>query len=118
MSATNQIQTPRTRLVTPEAIMLIRDRIVRAFHPERIILFGSMARGDVSADSDVDLLIVVPDDTDRRQARRAIGRILCDLTTPVDIVVTTPAEIAEWGHLVGTILRPALREGIVLYDRS
>lgn len=117
MSATDRIQTPRTRLVTPEAIALIRDRIVRGFHPERIILFGSMARGDTHWDSDVDLLIVMPDGIDRRQTRRAMYAVLSDRTTPVDIVVTTPAEIAEWGGIIGTVLYPALREGIVLYDR-
>jgi predicted nucleotidyltransferase len=108
---------PRIGLV-PAAVALVTDRIARAFQPERIILFGSMARGDVTPTSDLDLLIVMPDGTNHRETVAAVYDILRDLTMPTDIVVTTPAEIAEWGHLVGTILRPALREGIVLYDRS
>jgi predicted nucleotidyltransferase len=109
---------PHTGLMMPDAVALVTDRIVHAFQPERIILFGSMARGDVTPYSDLDLLIVMPDGTNHRETTAAVYDILRDLTTPTDIVVTTPAEIAEWGHLVGTILRPALREGIVLYDRS
>ncbi len=105
-------------MVMPEAVALVTDRIARAFRPERIILFGSMARGDVNPNSDLDLLIVMPDGTNHRETTVAVYDILRDLTTPTDIVVTTPTEIAEWGHLVGTILRPALREGIVVYDRS
>ncbi|MGH2353767.1 MAG: nucleotidyltransferase domain-containing protein [Chloroflexota bacterium] len=93
------------------------DRLVRRFQPVRIILFGSQARGDVGRDSDVDLLVVLPSVADRRDATVQMLRALGDLPVPVDVVVTTPDEIARRGHLVGTILRPALREGTVLYER-
>lgn len=93
------------------------ERIVREFNPEQIILFGSQARGDATGGSDVDLLVVMPDETDRRKTAAAVRRVLADLLVSKDIVVTTPDEISRLGDLVGTVLRPALREGRVLYER-
>ncbi|MBM3500020.1 MAG: nucleotidyltransferase domain-containing protein [Armatimonadetes bacterium] len=94
------------------------DRIVREFDPIRVILFGSHARGEAGRDSDVDLLVVLPKVDDQRRAAVAIRRLLADLPVAKDIVVTTPEEIAARGDLVGTILRPALREGVVVYERE
>lgn len=111
-------ETPHTPWVTPETIVQMTERIVAVAQPERVILFGSMARGDTTDGSDVDLLVVMPDGTEPRQARRTMYAALGDRTTPTDIVVTTPAEIAQWGGIIGTVLYPALRDGIVLYDRT
>jgi predicted nucleotidyltransferase len=99
-------------------LAIMTERIVRDFHPERIILFGSYARGDMRAKSDVDLLVVMPDGTDRRQAAIAIHGALSGLGVAKDVVVTTPTEVAQRGNLVGTVLYPALREGRVLYGRE
>jgi uncharacterized protein len=64
------------------------------------------------------LLVVLPEVANKRQTAVAIRCVLTDLPVPKDIVVTTPEEIARRGDLVGTVLRPALREGKVLYERS
>lgn len=102
----------------PNCIPLMVERIVRDFRPLRIILFGSHARGEATADSDVDLLVVMPELNDKRRTTVEMRRVLADLPVCKDIVVTTPEEIARRGWLVGTILRPALREGRVLYERE
>jgi uncharacterized protein len=94
------------------------DQIVREFHPLRIILFGSHARGEHSQWSDVDLLVVMPDGTDRRRSAVAMLRALSGLPVAKDIVVTTPEEISRRGDLIGTVLRPALREGRTLFERE
>jgi predicted nucleotidyltransferase len=94
------------------------DRIVREFQPEKIILFGSQARGDVHKWSDVDLLVVMPDGTNRREAAVGMIRALNDMLVAKDIIVTTPEEIVRRDHINGTVLRPALREGQVLYEKS
>ena len=94
------------------------DRIIRDFHPLRLVLFGSHARGDAHPESDVDLLVVLPQVTNKRQVTVAIRRALTDLPVCKDIVVTTPEELARRDALVGTVLRPALREGKVLYERG
>jgi predicted nucleotidyltransferase len=101
-----------------ECLTEITDIVVNEFHPERIILFGSQARGDADERSDVDLLIVMPDEVDRRQTAVAIRRAIADVPVAADVVVTTPGEIARRGDLVGTVLRPALREGEALYRRQ
>ena len=93
------------------------DRIVGAFQPSRIILFGSHARGTATEWSDVDLLVVLPNVSDKRDTAIEIRRVLGDLPVCKDIVVATPEEVARRGHLVGTVLRSALREGKVLYER-
>ncbi len=92
------------------------DRIIKHFAPLKIILFGSYARGEVTPHSDIDLLIVFPTVDNKRQKTLDILALLSDLPIPKDIVLTTPEEIEAYGHLVGTILRPALCEGKVLYE--
>jgi len=94
-------------------------RIVERFDPLKVILFGSRARGDAGSHSDVDLLVVMPDGIeDERRVTVEIRRLLRDMPVAKDVVVTTPEEIERRGDLVGTVLRPALREGKVLYERA
>lgn len=104
--------------ITPEVIAAIAGRIVALFSPLQVILFGSQARGDAHRWSDVDLLVVMPRVEDRYQCRTEIDRALRDFDVSLDVTVTTPEEIAHRGDLVGTVLRPALREGKVLYERE
>jgi predicted nucleotidyltransferase len=98
----------------PEAI----DRIAREFDPLRIILFGSWARGDARPDSDLDLLVVLPEVENKRRAAVDVMRALNELPISKDVVITTPREIAERGNVIGLVLRPALEEGIVVYERD
>ena len=105
-------------MTTVDLIQTITDRIVRDFHPLRLILFGSHARRDARPDSDVDLLVVLSQVANKRLVAVEIRRALADLPVCKDIVVTTPEEIARRGDLIGTVLRPALREGKVLYERN
>ena len=100
------------------AIPIMVQRIAEAFRPLRIVLFGSHARGTAHAGSDVDLLVVCGVAENKRRLAIEMGRLLRDLPVGKDIVVTTPEEIQRRGHLVGTVLRPALRDGKVLYERS
>jgi predicted nucleotidyltransferase len=92
-------------------------RIVRDFDPERVILFGSRARGDATPDSDVDLLVVMDLEGSARRKAIEIGVAVHDVRVPKDIVVTTPHEFAARRSVVGTIERHALNEGRVLYER-
>ena len=99
------------------AIETMVRRIVRRFHPDRVILFGSHARGEASPDSDVDLLVVMEVEGSRREKAVEIAVALHDIPIPKDIIVTTPEDFEWRKEIVGTIERPATREGKVLYAR-
>ena len=92
-------------------------RIVARFDPERIILFGSAARGEAGPDSDVDLLVVMRVEGSRREKAVQIGVAVNDIPVPKDIVVTTPEDFEWRKRIVGTIERPAAREGRLVYAR-
>ena len=91
------------------------SRIVTQFHPEKIILFGSHARGDGTADSDVDLLIIMPVEGSKRAKQLEIRAAVRDVRVPKDIIVSRPEEFQWRKDIVGTIERPAAREGRILY---
>ncbi len=93
-------------------------RIVRRFHPERIILFGSHARGTATEDSDVDLLVVMPVENGEREKQLEISMALHSIRVAKDIVVTTPDDFEWRKEVIGTIEYPAVHEGKVLYARS
>ena len=109
--------SPTTLLETVPCLSLMIQRIVDRFEPLQIILFGSWARGDTHRWSDVDLLVVLADAPDKRQATIDALSELRDLLVPLDVIVTDSDEIRRRGDLVGTVLRPALREGKVVYER-
>jgi predicted nucleotidyltransferase len=91
-------------------------RLVEGFHPQRIILFGSQARGTADDRSDVDLLVICPIQGRRADLWLAMDRALYGLGLARDIVVMTPEEFEADKDIPGTIARPAWREGKVLYD--
>ena len=93
-------------------------RIVETFQPEKIILFGSHARGDAGPDSDVDLLVVMNFTGSKREKRIEIRIALHDIPGSFDIIVTTPRDAEERRSFVGTIEYPAFREGKVVYARG
>lgn len=101
-----------------EKIREMVERIVRRFAPDKIILFGSHARGDAGPDSDVDLLVVMPISGSKRRKAVEIGVALHDIRLPKDIIVTTPDEFEWRKDTIGTIEWPAWREGKVLYART
>ena len=88
------------------------------FSPERIVLFGSRARGDEREDSDVDLLVIMPEIADRHALTVAMLVALSDAPLPNDVLVTTPEQFAKRGRIPGNALYHAQREGIVVYDRA
>lgn len=100
----------------PEILQEIISRIVAVANPYQLILFGSAARGEMESESDVDILVVVGDPTHRRTLARRIYRHLHGLGVPVDVVVATQDDIRQFGQKNGTILLPALREGVVIYE--
>jgi len=101
-----------------DAIARMVNRIVERFDPEQIILFGSYARGSANPDSDVDLLVVMKNVKSKRAKQVEMRCALHDIHLPKDIIVVTESELERYRNTVGTIVRPALREGKSMYVRS
>jgi predicted nucleotidyltransferase len=109
----SQSERAKVRRFTSEMVR----RIVVQFQPDRIILFGSQARGDPTWDSDVDLLVVMPVNGSKRAKQLEVRIALHDVHYPKDVIVVTPDEWARHKNIPGTIVRPARLEGKVLYER-
>ncbi len=99
---------PRLRLVV--------DRLIEAYAPERIYLFGSIARGDADQDSDYDLLVVVPDDAPmERQGSRLAHQALRGTGIAADVLVWTRGRFERRAHVVASLPATILREGRLLH---
>lgn len=96
----------------------ITQRIVQTSNPEKIILFGSYARGTFSANSDLDLLVIVPGVKHLRKESIRVRRALRGLLVPIDLVLATPEQIERLENTAGLIYQAALNEGRVLYERA
>jgi len=108
----------RVQNLVKRQIQQMVKRIVKQFHPDKIILFGSHARDGAGLDSDVDLLIVMPVDGSKRAKQLEIRAALHNVHVPKDIIISTPEEFQWRKEVVGTIERPAAREGKILYARG
>jgi len=93
-------------------------RLVDAFDPLRIVVFGSYAREEMHSSSDLDLLVVLPEVEHKRDAAVAMRRELSDLPISIDVHPTTPEEIERRGWIKGTLLQAALSDGRDIYQRS
>ena len=93
-------------------------RVVEVADPDRIILFGSRARGDARPDSDYDVLVVADSELPQYARTVPIYAALGSVWDPVDVIWWTPAEIDEWRNVRSFITTRAMREGRVLYERA
>jgi len=105
-------------MVSEQILQEVTRRLVRQFAPQKVILFGSQARGTADPKSDVDLLVVCPLPGRRREMMVAMDLALYGLGIARDIVILTPEEYERDREIPGTIARPASLEGRVLYDRT
>jgi predicted nucleotidyltransferase len=95
----------------------IAERIVREFHPARIVLFGSRARGDAGPDSDVDLLVEMESDLSPRARAVRVDALFSNRLWPMDVLVITPQEAARQRLVRNSLISAAEREGKVLYEQ-
>ena len=103
------------RFPEPARLEALVRGIVEVAKPERIILFGSGARGDMGPDSDLDVLVVKSGVEHRRRLAQEIYMNLSGVGMGVDVIVLTPEDIEAQRGSVGSIVGPALEEGRVIY---
>jgi predicted nucleotidyltransferase len=99
----------------PEAIEQLVRHIIELVHPLRIILFGSAARGEMESDSDIDVLVVMPEGVHRRRTAQLLYRQIRGLGVPFDILVATPDDLERHKDNIGLIYQSILREGREVY---
>jgi predicted nucleotidyltransferase len=107
----------RTDMTTSDpALARIIRRLVTAYEPEQIFLFGSRARGDAGQDSDYDLLLVVPDHAPPERKRSKLAyRVLWGTGTAADVVVWTRSAFDSRIHLAASLPATVMREGKLLH---
>ena len=97
------------------AVASVVERIAEAVRPEKIILFGSRARGDGGSESDIDLVIVHPGPESKRELKLKIRRLFPRQGFAMDLLVLTPDEFRNLQGVAGSAARIAAREGVVCY---
>jgi predicted nucleotidyltransferase len=110
------VQTPAT--IDETLVQEIVRRILTVTKPDRIILFGSAATGEMTPDSDLDLLIVEPSPVDTRAERVALGRSLRGLGYPCDVFVMATVSFEESKTIIGGLAYPAHKNGKVIYEAT
>ncbi len=109
------MDTVSHKIFSEEVLQEIIHRIVKVARPERIILFGSAARGEMKPNSDLDLLVIKSGEFDQS---RLVGEIYVNLIGvghAVDVILTTPEQVDRYRNAHSLIIAPALREGKEVY---
>lgn len=102
-------------LVPPELL----DPVVSYFRPQRVILFGSRARGGAGPDSDIDLVVVLDDDTPpEKLTAKAVAEARAGYHAPVDIIVCRASKLHSRARAIGSFAHQVLRDGIPVYERG
>ncbi len=103
----------------PASDDLVREivsRIVRTAQPDKVILFGSRARGGARSDSDFDVLVIKDSDEPGYRRDASLYLALAGMNAPVDVMVYTPEEVKEWSSVPRAFVTTAIREGKILYE--
>lgn len=103
-------------MISAESLNAAVRTLAEHARPERIVLFGSYARGEATEESDLDLLVIQREVLDRASEMVRLRRALRPLRVPVDVLVYSAEEVARWGEQPGSALYWALREGKTVYE--
>ena len=105
-------------MVDEQTIARAVDVLCRAARPQRIILFGSYARGRPTDQSDVDFLVVEDEVSDVAGEMVRLRRLLSPMRIPVDVLVVSREQFDEWSDTPGNVLHEAAAEGKVIYEAA
>lgn len=99
---------------SPQINQLVKS-IVEIVQPLKVVIFGSVARGDSTVDSDIDVLVVMPDGVHRRKTAQLLYQGITNLGVPFDILVATPDDLEKHKNNIGLIYHSLLHEGVEVY---
>lgn len=105
-------------MVTRVELEKLGRRIVDRFHPEKVILFGSQAKKTATADSDVDILVVMDHEGSALRQAGLVYQVILDRAFPVDVLVRTPRELASRLAEGDPFTREIMATGETLYDAT
>jgi len=100
----------------PQLVQRTLERFVKAFAPERILLFGSYAKGTQHANSDIDLLIITTVEENQLVQMRRARQLAADCFPKVDVVFATTDDVANAATAKSPFLMSILEKGIVVYQ--
>lgn len=106
---------PAKKGLSEKKLREIIRRVVKVAHPEKIILFGSAARGQMGPNSDVDLLVIKPGKFHQGHLTGEIYMNLHGVGVPVDVILVTPEQVEKYAETHFLVISPALREGKEVY---
>lgn len=104
--------------LTEELLHEIRRRVVDAFAPQWVILFGSYAEERATADSDLDLLVVTERPVNHKERLARTQGLFRDMPLPVQVITISRQEFEETRDVIGGIAYPAAKYGSVIYEKS
>ncbi|KAA0227132.1 nucleotidyltransferase domain-containing protein [bacterium] len=110
------MKTTFTTTPDPQLLEDLVRRIVEVAHPQRIILFGSAAREEMGPNSDLDVLVIVPDGTSKKESTQKIYMNMLGFGFAKDIIVATMGDIVKHASNPYLVYKQALKEGKVLYN--
>jgi len=99
-----------------QLVRTIIERVTSVSAPDRIILFGSAARGDMNRDSDIDLLVLRSGSFNIREERKKIRDALFGFEYPIDLILMQTEQFERSKHVVGGIAYPANGQGVLIYE--
>jgi uncharacterized protein len=101
--------------LVPPALL---DPVIAYFNPRRVIVFGSVARGEAGPDSDIDLLVIVDDDNPAEKVTLKAGyESRKSYHAPADVIPVRERTFRQNARIAGTLSRAAVLDGVVVYDR-
>jgi uncharacterized protein len=115
MPRTLKKTTDAKRTVKPQVLRGIIRSIVEVAHPDKIVLFGSAARGEMGPNSDVDLLVIKSGKFNYWRVLNSIYRNLQAKDAAVDVVLVSDKDVEQYGNSPYLVIYPALKEGKVVY---